>query len=90
MKFKDRKSLAKELMKQRPGPLLPCDLTAVYIPPGMTRAFRNNRYTVMIFDKETTTKGPAIRIMIQQLDNEPILRPGNRGHRILSRRKQPA
>lgn len=73
MKIKQRRSLAKELMKQRPGPLSPCDLAAVsFVPPGMTRAFRNNRYTVMIFDNTMTTKGIAIRVLIQQLDNKPI------------------
>lgn len=73
MKIKQRRSLAAELMKKKPGPLTPCDLdTVANIPPGMTRAFRNNRYTVMIFDNTMTTKGPAIKVLIQQLDDRPI------------------
>lgn len=38
----------------------------------MTRAYRNNRYTVMIFDNQKTTKGPATQVLIQQLDDCPI------------------
>lgn len=73
MKIKDRRSAAAQLMKLRPGPLTPCDLgTMSKIPSGMTRAFRNNRYTVMIFDNQKTTKGPAIQVLIQQLDDRPI------------------
>lgn len=76
MKIKNRRSAAKELMKLRPGPLTPCDLNVMSkIPPGMTRAFRNNRYTVMIFDNTMTSKGKAIKVLIQQLDDRPI--PGH-------------
>lgn len=43
-----------------------------YIPDGMTRAFRNTRYTVMIYDNHPTSKGPATRVMIQRHDDAPI------------------
>jgi len=76
MKIKERKSLAREVLKKALGKLVPADLTVVsVIPPGMTRAYRNNRYTVMIFDHTPTTKGSAIKAMIQRHDNEPI--PGH-------------
>jgi hypothetical protein len=71
---KERKKAAARLMKLPPGKLEQCDLSVVrFIPPGMTRAFRNNRYTVMIFDNSPTSHGPAIRVMVQKLDNTPIM-----------------
>jgi hypothetical protein len=49
------------------------DLQSVtYKPQWMTRAFRNNRYTIMINDFTETTKGNAIRAMIQSHDDRPI------------------
>lgn len=45
---------------------------ASYIPPGMTRAFRNNRFTVMIYDNTPTTHGPATRVMVQNHYDKPI------------------
>lgn len=47
---------------------------APFIPKGMTRAFRNTRYTVMVYDFEPTTKGTAIKVMVQKHDDTPILR----------------
>lgn len=41
-------------------------------PQWMTRAYRNNRYTVMINDFTDTTKGEAIRVMVQAHDDRPI------------------
>jgi hypothetical protein len=43
-----------------------------FIPEGMTRAFRNNRYTVMIYDNCKTTHGTAIQVLIQNHFDEPI------------------
>jgi hypothetical protein len=43
------------------------------IPRGMTRAFRNTRYTVMIYDNQSVSTGKAIRVMIQKHDDRPIL-----------------
>jgi hypothetical protein len=74
MKIKDRRSAAAQLLKKAPGPLTLCDLTVMSkIPPGMTRAYRNNRYTVMIFDNTMTTKGEAIMVLIQRVDDRPIV-----------------
>lgn len=42
------------------------------IPTGMTRAYRNNRYTVMIYDGSMTTAGPVTRALIQNHFDEPI------------------
>lgn len=42
-------------------------------PPGMTRAFRNNKFTVMIYDNSPTTHGPATKALIQKHDDTPIL-----------------
>jgi hypothetical protein len=71
--YRQRKKQAEQLFKQPAGRLEPCDLTkAQFIPKGMTRAFRNNRYVVMIFDNEMTTGGKAIRVMVQKHDDTPI------------------
>lgn len=48
--------------------------TAKFIPKGMTRAFKNTRYTVMVYDNSPTDKGAAIRAMVQKHDDTPILR----------------
>ena len=70
---KDRKREARKLIKKPAGPLTPVDLsTCDYVPEWMTRAYKNNRYVVMINDKAQTTKGKAIRCMIQRQDDTPI------------------
>jgi hypothetical protein len=38
------------------------------IPKGMTRAYRNTRYTVMVYDNSPTTHGPATLAMILKHD----------------------
>lgn len=43
------------------------------IPRGMTRAFQNTRYTVMVFDHSPTTKGYATKVLVQKHDDTPIL-----------------
>lgn len=43
-----------------------------FVPSWMTRAFRNNQFTVMIFDGIKTSAGPAIRAMVQKHDDTPI------------------
>jgi hypothetical protein len=47
-------------------------LKASFVPRGMTRAFRNNKFTVMVYDDSPTTHGPAIRVMIQNHYDKPI------------------
>lgn len=50
------------------------DLSSVLsIPPGMTRAYRNTRYTVMVYDYVITTKGKAIQALVQKHDDTPIM-----------------
>ena len=44
-----------------------------FVPAGMTRAYRNTRYTVMVYDNSPTSHGPAIRVMVQKHDDTPIL-----------------
>jgi hypothetical protein len=70
---KHRSKKAFELMKQKPIPFEQIDLSKCnFIPKGMTRAFKNNTYTVMIFDETSTTKGNAIKAMVQKHNNTPI------------------
>jgi len=73
MKIKGRRKAAKELFKLSPGKLEQIDLSEVSkIPSGMTRAFKNNRFVVMIFDNTQTTHGVATRALIQRADDQPI------------------
>lgn len=51
-------------------------------PQWMTRAYRNNRYTVMINDFTETTKGNAIRAMVQTHDDRPIVNHWSEMQRI--------
>jgi hypothetical protein len=70
---RERKKAAQKLFQLPPGKLEPVDLSACrFIPDGMTRAFRNNRYTVMVYDNHPTTHGPVIRVMVQKHDDTPI------------------
>lgn len=70
-----RKEAARREEKMGSPKFITIDLsTAKAVPPGMTRAFRNNRFTVMIYDRSLTTKGVATRVMIQSHYNEPIQR----------------
>ena len=46
---------------------------AAFIPRGMTRAFINTRYVVMVYDNSPVTTGTAIRVMVQKHNDTPIL-----------------
>lgn len=71
-KIKTRRGEAKKLFKKSPGRLESVNLADRWHPDWMTRAYSNNRYTVMIDDNAKTNKGIAIKAMIQQHDNKPI------------------
>jgi hypothetical protein len=73
MKLKDRIKHSRALYKQPETKLVPTDLNLMTrIPPGMTRAWANNRFVVMIFDDAPTSQGPAIRVMVQAANALPI------------------
>jgi len=63
---------ANKLLKLPPGKLMPVDLVINPHPSWMTRVYRNNRYVVMIDDNAKTSKGPAIKAMVQRHDDTPI------------------
>lgn len=73
----ERKKAAEKAFKMLPVKFVEIDLVAerkhpfksAFVPWWMTRAFRNNQYTVMINDKAKTSVGPAIRVMIQRHDD---------------------
>lgn len=71
---RQRRLLAKKEMKKPVSKFEQIDLaTASFVPKRMTRSFRNNRYIVMIYDNSKTTHGTAISVLVQKLDNTPIL-----------------
>lgn len=52
---------------------MPVDLNLQSHPDWMTRAFKNNRYVVMIDDNANMTGGiTAIKAMVQRHDDKPI------------------
>ena len=64
---------AQRLLKQPESKFEQMDLSApAFVPDGMTMAFRNNRYTVMIYANAKTTHGPATQVLIQNHFDEPI------------------
>jgi hypothetical protein len=67
-----QRQIAKKMMRQPAGKLLPIDLTARDHPSWMTRAYSNNRYVVMINDHAWINDQPAIKVMIQRHDDQPI------------------
>lgn len=71
---RERVKAAKKLMSKPETKFLQEDLSNRAHPDWMTRCFTNNRYVVMIMDDAPTTKGNAIRVMIQRHDNIPIPR----------------
>ena len=42
--------------------------TASFIPKDMTRAYRNRKYIVTVYDNKPVTTGTAILAMIQRID----------------------
>lgn len=69
---RERERIANKLIELPPGPLQSVNLELRDHPAWMTRAYSNNRYVVMINDNAITSKGPAIRAMIQRHDDQPI------------------
>jgi hypothetical protein len=73
MRTKQQRAEVKKLFKRPVTPFEKIDLsTAAYVPPRMTRAYRNTRFTVMVFDNADTTHGKAIQVLIQRHDDQPI------------------
>jgi hypothetical protein len=49
------------------------NISGMTVPGGMTRAYKNTRYTVMVFDKASVSTGTAIMVMVQKHDDTPIV-----------------
>lgn len=70
LKDRERLKAASKLFAQKVTAFVELDLkTAKSVPTGMTKAYRNNRYTVMVYEDSKTTAGTATLVMIQKLDN---------------------
>ena len=72
---KPQKAAAKRLLKKPAGRLEPIDLDTQNAPEWMTRAYKNNRYVVMINDNATIMGITASKAMVQRHDDKPI--PGH-------------
>lgn len=71
---RERKTAATKEFKKPVTKFTEIDLsTRQFIPEGMTRAYGNTRYVVMVYDNIPTTKGKAIKAMIQKHDDTPIV-----------------
>lgn len=71
---RQRKIAARKMLKKPVTKFESVDLSkSDFIPNGMTRAFINTRYTVMVYDNQPVSTGKAIRVMIQKHDDRPIL-----------------
>src|SRR6266581_6951846 len=70
---RQRRLAAKDLQKKPESAFEQVELINLnFVPPGMTRAYSNNRYTVMIFDNAKTTSGKAVQVLIQNHTDTPI------------------
>jgi hypothetical protein len=70
---RQRRLEAQRLLKQPETKFEQIDLSEpAFVPEGMTQAFRNNRYTVMIYANANTTHGRATQVLIQNHLDEPI------------------
>ncbi len=67
----NRQKVAKKKMALSAGPF-ELITSVVNRPDWMSRAYQNNWYFVYIDDNAPTTHGPAIKAMVQRLDNVPI------------------
>ncbi|MDV3568148.1 hypothetical protein CMU71_14740 [Elizabethkingia anophelis] len=68
-----RKKVAEKQFIKPVGEFKQIDLsTASFVPKGMTRAYKNYRYMVMVYDEVKTTAGEAIQALVQKLDDTPI------------------
>jgi D-lyxose ketol-isomerase len=73
--LRQRHLAAKKEFKKPVTKFEPINLeTAEFVPKGLTRAFRNTRYTVMVFDNHPVTTGFASCVMVQKHDATPIIR----------------
>lgn len=70
---RQRRIAAQKLLDKPEGNFTQIDLSERPHPDWMTRAYRNNKYTVMVADQSPTTHGPAIRAMVQKHDDTPII-----------------
>lgn len=75
MRTKPAKAAARRLLKKPAGKLEPINLSNYDKPSWMTRAYKNNRYVVMINDNASIKGCPAIKAMVQRHDDTPI--PGH-------------
>ena len=70
---KPQRSAAKKLLGKPKGKLELVDLNQHKAPDWMTRAYRNNRYVVMIEDDVAMSNGSTtIKAMVQRHDDKPI------------------
>lgn len=71
---RQRRLAAQKELKRAVSSFEPIDLTkASFVPTGMTRAYRNTRYTVMVYDNAKVTTGYATQVLVQKHDDTPIL-----------------
>ena len=70
---KAERAIAKKLLRKPKGVFEQVDLKANNAPPWMTRAYKNNRYMVMIDDNTKMTNGiVGIKAMVRRHDEKPI------------------
>lgn len=75
-KQRARKSVAKKLLSKPKGKFEQIDLSkSNFIPQGMTRAYKNNHYVVMVYDDSLMSNGVlATKAMVQRHDDNPLTR----------------
>lgn len=71
----ERTKLARKEFKKPVTKFQKLDLSkSKSVPKGMTRAYRNNRFTVMVYDNHKVSTGTVICVLIQKHDDTPINR----------------
>jgi len=70
---KQRRIEVEKRLKQNVGRFEKVDLTTMTHPVWMTRCYQNGHYIVMINDNCETTKGTAIKAMVQKVNNMPLV-----------------
>jgi len=71
---RERRKSAGRMMKKPAGPFKQIDLSDIpFVPGGLTRAYSNNRYVIMIHDETPTSMGKATKVLIQNHFDKPII-----------------
>lgn len=71
---RQRRKAAQKELKKPITKFTEVDIYSVsFVPKGMTRAFRNTKFMVMVYDDSLVSTGTAIKVLVQKHDDTPFI-----------------